>query len=331
MELFDDREFWWRFKWHWIFVIVVLAGLVVGLVSQLLGLIAAAEGAAKILLFFTKALFAVSGFVLAFGVLILLCELTQMLQNNNDKLESVSESLKLVQDVLKHIDRDVCLSETAKQIAFRDADRSGLRESVLNSLHNDDIETTYAMIEDIARRPEYAKLATELRAEADSYKNANDDERTAQIISHVEKLMDKYQWVKASEQIEKLVQAFPDSERAKKMYDVLKERKDLRKKELLSSWDESVKRQDTNKSLRILKELDLYLTPSEGLALQESAKDAFKTKLHNLGVQFSLAVTEKQWSRAVDIGQNIVKNFPNSRMADEIRSKMSVMENLAQK
>lgn len=329
MELFDDREFWWRFKWHWIFLIVVLAGLVVGLLSQLLGLIAAAAGIAKILLFFSKALFVVSGFVLAFGVLILLCELTGMVRDNNDKLDAVSESLNLVQDVLKHIDRDVCLSETAKQIAFRDADRSGLRESVLNSLHNDDIETTYAMIEDIARRPEYAKLADELRAEADAYKNANEDERAGQIISRVEKLMDKFQWVKATEQVEKLVKSFPNSERAQSMPDVLKEKKDLRKKELLSAWDESVKRQDTNKSLRILKELDLYLTPSEGLALQESAKDAFKTKLHNLGVQFSLAVTEKQWDRAVEIGQNIIKNFPNSRMADEIRAKMSVMKNLA--
>ena len=74
MDFLDDREFWWRFKWHWIFLVVVLAGLVIGLLSQLLGLIAAMAGVAKVLLFFSKALFVASGFVLAFGVLILLCE-----------------------------------------------------------------------------------------------------------------------------------------------------------------------------------------------------------------------------------------------------------------
>ena len=46
----------------------------------------------------------------------------------------------------------------------------------------------------------------------------------------------------------------------------------------------------------------MYLTPNEALALQEAAKDVFRTKLHNLGVQFALAVSDKQWSNALEIG-----------------------------
>ena len=58
------------------------------------------------------------------------------------------------------------------------------------------------------------------------------------------------------------------------------------------------------------------------LALQEAARDIFRTKLHNLGVQFSIAVTEKQWTGAFNIGRQIIKDFPNSRMSHEIRAKM---------
>jgi len=76
--------------------------------------------------------------------------------------------------------------------------------------------------------------------------------------------------------------------------------------------------------------LDQYLTSSEGLALQEAAKDVFKTKLHNLGVQFSLAVSGKSWAKALQVGREIARNFPNSKIAGEIREKLSVLEQRAQ-
>jgi hypothetical protein len=62
------------------------------------------------------------------------------------------------------------------------------------------------------------------------------------------------------------------------------------------------------------------------LALQEAARDIFRTKLHNLGVQISIAVTEKLWSGALNIGEQIIKEFPNSRMSEEIRGKLDVLE-----
>ncbi|MHC4352877.1 MAG: hypothetical protein ACYS0H_09160, partial [Planctomycetota bacterium] len=69
-----------------------------------------------------------------------------------------------------------------------------------------------------------------------------------------------------------------------------------------------------------------YLTPNEALALQEAARDVFRTKLHNLGVQFAIAVTEKQWGGALDIGQQIINDFPNSKMSEEIRGKLNILQ-----
>ncbi len=103
-------------------------------------------------------------------------------------------------------------------------------------------------------------------------------------------------------------------------------KKQERKKILLAAWDDAVRQQETDRSLEILKELDHYLTPNEGLALQEAARDVFRTKLHNLGVQFSIAITEKQWPSALDVGQQIIKDFPNSRMSEEIRGKLEVLK-----
>ena len=37
-----------------------------------------------------------------------------------------------------------------------------------------------------------------------------------------------------------------------------------------------------------------------------------------MGVQFNLAVSDKKVASAVDIGQRIIREFPNSRYAHEI-------------
>ena len=94
-------------------------------------------------------------------------------------------------------------------------------------------------------------------------------------------------------------------------------------------WDAAVRNGDTDRSLEILRELDQYLTPSEGLALQESASSVFKTKLHNLGVEFSVAVTEQNWGKALTASEQIITDFPNSRMTQEIRGKIEILRQRA--
>ena len=95
---------------------------------------------------------------------------------------------------------------------------------------------------------------------------------------------------------------------------------------LLNLWDDAVKREATDRSLEILRELDIYLTPNEGLALQEAARDVFRNKLHNIGVQFSIAVSGRKWQKALDAGQQIIREFPNSRMAQEIRERLDALK-----
>ncbi len=101
------------------------------------------------------------------------------------------------------------------------------------------------------------------------------------------------------------------------------------KKELLARWDKAVQDNDVEQGVELLKLLDQHLTPTEAAALEESARGVFKAKLHNMGVQFSLFVTEKKWSRALKIGREIIDEYPNSRMAQEVRDKLEVLEKRA--
>ncbi len=318
MEL---KEAVWRYKYH--IAITVGTVLVVLLISAFTGVFEKIGG---------ELLQTVLGIL---SVCILLAIVIQMqtmtgkindtLNENGLKLDKIANTLERSRAGLTNISQGTHLTETVKAIAFGNANRQALREAVFEMLQAHDFDGAAELIDEIASIPEYAEMARQLHNQAQSYRTATDQERVGQLSDHIQKLIDDQQWPKASAQIEKMLRAYPDSQRAKQMRQKLIEKKGERKRILLAAWDDAVKRQDTDRSLEILRELDAYLTPAEALALQEAASDVFRTKLHNMGVQFSLAVSSKEWAQALEVGRQIIREFPNSKMATEIRTKLNVL------
>jgi hypothetical protein len=322
----EKDSFLWRFKWH--IIIICIALLIILLLAVFTNIFEEHEtGVLRQLVLLLGALIFLSALL---AMLSRVFKMLDALKDNSAKLEQVTSALEKIHTGLAQINQSTRLSETAKAIASRDIDKQSLRETVFDKLQQHDFDGAYEIISEIAKRTEYKDLADQLRIQADKFRDATEQERLNQVIAHIEKLMDEFQWARASSQIEGLIRANPDSEKAKAMRQRLLDKKEERKRTLLTAWDEAVKRQETDRSLEVLKELDLYLTPNEALALQEAAKDVFRTKLHNLGVRFSIAVTEKQWARALDIGEQIITDFPNSKMSEEIRGKIDILRQKVQ-
>jgi hypothetical protein len=318
----EIESFLQRFKWH--VVIICVAVAIVVLLTMFTDIFQSTESN------LVRQLVLVLGVLVALSALLAmlsrLFKILDVLRDNSSKLEAVAGALKKIHAGLTQINHSTRVSETVKAIAFRDADRQSLRGAVFDKLQQQEFDAAQQIIDEIAKRPEYSDLAEQLRTQAEKYHIVIEQERINQAITHIERLLDNCHWSRASAQIEGLIKAYPDCEKAKLMRQILLDKKQERKKILLAAWDDAVRQQETDRSLEILKELDLYLTPNEGLALQEAARDIFRTKLHNLGVQISIAVTEKLWSGALNIGQQIIKEFPNSRMSEEIRGKLDVLE-----
>jgi len=326
MKLEEEQSLSRRFKWHIIIICAVLA--VVVLLAVFTDIFQKpqtdiAPALVEKLCSFTILIALVAMLATVFGIL-------SVIRENNKKLEKIAADVEKSREVLLQINQSSRLSETAKAIASRDADHQSLREAVFDRLQQKDFATAGEIIDEIAHSTGYQELANQLRAEADKYRDATDTERVNQVIANIEKLFESFQWAKASAQIEKLIAVSPESEKAKAMRQKLLDKKQERKKVILNAWDDAVKRQATDRSLEILKELDMYLTPNEGLALQEAARDVFRNKLHNLGVQFSLAVSSKQWDKALKTGEQIMRDFPNSRMSEEIREKWDILKQIVQ-
>jgi hypothetical protein len=309
----------WQYKWHIAIIVVIVGGALA--LSIFTKVFEATDSVRQSLMLAGALIFLIA----LLTVLSRVSRIVSTLNENSARLEEASKAMESIRDGLLQINHTSRISEAAKAIAFREDDKRSLREAVFERLKQNDFNGAYEIVDEIENHSTYRLLAEELRRQVDNYRNATQDERIDQAIAQVEKLFDACQWVKASLQIESLIRANPTSEKLKALRQRLVERKEERKRILLAAWDDAVTRQETDRSLEILRELDMYLTPNEALALQEAAKDVFRTKLHNLGVQFALAVSDKHWSNALEIGQQIVRDFPNSRMSGEIREKLHVL------
>ncbi|MCL5280820.1 MAG: hypothetical protein M1376_13040 [Planctomycetes bacterium] len=309
----------WQYKWHIAIIVVVVAGALA--LSIFTKVLETSDSVRQLLMLMGGLIFLIA----LLTVLSRVSRIVSTLNENSARLEEASKAMESIRDGLLQINHTSRISEAAKAIAFREDDKRSLREAVFERLKQNDFNGAYEIVDEIENHSSYRLLAEELRRQVDNYRNATQEERIDQAIAQVEKLFDACQWVKASLQIESLIRANPTSDKLKTLRQKLVERKEERKRILLAAWDDAVTRQETDRSLEILRELDMYLTPNEALALQEAAKDVFRTKLHNLGVQFALAVSDKHWSNALEIGQQIVRDFPNSRMSVEIREKLHVL------
>ncbi len=253
----------WRFKWH--IVIIYLTLIAVVLLTFFTNIFRIPEEGRM-----PQIIWLLGALVLLIAAIAMLSKISKILDtlgDNGARLERIAEHLEKSRDVLAQINQNTLLSDTARTIVFGDADRQALREAVLDKLQQQDFDATQKIIDEIAQRQGYKELAEQLRAQADKYRDATDAERVNYGLTHIEKLFENYQWAKASAQIERLIRAYPDFEKAKAMRQKLLDKKAERKKILLTAWDDAVKRQATDRSLEILRELDLYLTPNEGLAL----------------------------------------------------------------
>ncbi|MFC1738392.1 hypothetical protein ACFL1G_04990 [Planctomycetota bacterium] len=322
---YSQEGFFERIKWHIaIIALVVFAVCMVALMTDIIP--SGEQGQTPLWIWLLVILM-----FLLLGILILskILKTIETIQGNSVRLEKIAEALEKNRAVLSNISNNTRLSEAAKTIASRDINRQALSEAVFDKLQQNDFDTMYEIIDEVSHMAEFKDLAQQLRQQAEIYRTASDQEKMKQIIAHIEKLLESCEWAKASVHIERLIKAYPDAEEAKALRATLLKKKEEQKKKLLTLWDDAVKREATDRSLEILRELDQYLTPNEGLALQEAARDVFRNKLHNLGVRFSLAISGKQWKDAVSIGQQIMKSFPNSRMAQEIREKIDVLRQKA--
>ncbi len=232
-----------------------------------------------------------------------------------DRMEQVSVMLNLISE-------QQLLSDRAKSVAFREKDRDALRRAIQEEIASGEFEAAFALADDIERAFGYKAEADVLRKEITERRDQTFQKQFTETAATIENFVRAEQWPAAIMEVENLQKRVPNNPRVNGLLIEIEQRKQQHKKSLIDSWNDAVARHDVDGSIAILKKLDNYLTPQEAEQLQESVRGVFKEKINQLRTQFSLAVQDHHWGEAIKIGEQIMRDFPNSKIAEEVRSSM---------
>lgn len=262
-----------------------------------------------------------------------LVDLVLKLEANTFRIyDTVRDLTALQNENQKHLSviaENVQLTDTVRSIMHRDRERTALRLAINEEIIRGDLEAAYALVEQLEARHGYKNEAARLRKEVDLSSQREQSEKVHEAVVRVHTHLDAQEWDPARRAMDRLLSLHPDNSEVRDLPRLFTIRRSEHKRRLLKEWDDAVQRNEVDRGIAILRELDQYLTKNEAAALQESARGVFRTKLHNLGLQFSLAVTEHNWRGALDVGREIISEFPNSRMAAEVRERMHVLSKRA--
>jgi hypothetical protein len=246
-----------------------------------------------------------------------------------DTLLDMSELIRRQGEYAHTMAENITLSEWAKKIVYREKDYEFLRDTIHAAIVRQDWESAEHLISELDREFGRREEAHRLRDELAAARRATVEERVAAALKRFEALCDAHKWEQARGEVARLQVLFDGDARIAGLPQELELRRQEHKRRLLKEYDQAIRMHDVDRAHRLLFTLDRYLAPQEAAALKESARGVFKAKLLQVGVQFELAVTEKDFRKALQVGEQLIREFPNSRYAQQISEMMPVLRRRA--
>jgi tetratricopeptide (TPR) repeat protein len=246
-----------------------------------------------------------------------------------DELKDLNEVLPKQLAALLDIAQNTRISDGAKSLARREEELDALRTAIREDIRRERWDAGLSLIDEMETRFGYKEEADRVREELDDARNDRIQAKLAEAVEMIESHFASRQWDRAQSEIDRLITALPEDPRAVSLRERMRSLKEEHKHELKLAWEDAVRRHDTDHAIDILKELDQYLSPAEAQTLQASARNVFKEKLLQLGIQFRFAVTERRWQDALSTGLELIREFPNARMANEVRDVLDTLRERA--
>lgn len=228
---------------------------------------------------------------------------------------SSEQLVKAIEQLVQH----GSLSDEARRVLYRRHDRDLLRQAIQEDVAAEDWDAAMVLVKELAERFGYRSDAEEFRARIEQARFDTVQRKVNEAISHLDALILSRRWDQAAVEAARIGRLYPDSPRVEGLRHRVEQARLLYKSDLERRFLMSAEEDRIDEAMEMLKELDAYLTEDEAGPFREVARGVIGKARDNLGVQFKLAVQDRKWERAAGLGEQIIDQFPNSRMAEEVR------------
>ncbi|MBI1191320.1 MAG: hypothetical protein GC200_11650 [Tepidisphaera sp.] len=217
------------------------------------------------------------------------------------------------------LNEQASLSDDARRILNRGAEREVLCRAIEEDISAQNWDAALVLVKELADRFGYRAEAEQFRSRIDESRRQTRNAEISDAIGYLDGLILQRRWDEAMADAGRIMRLYPDSPRVESLRNHVAEARANHKRGLERRFLEASQEGKSDEALELLRELDQYLSPAEAEPLRELARGVIGKARENLGAQFKLAVQDKRWGQAARIGEQIISQFPNTRMAGEVR------------
>lgn len=212
------------------------------------------------------------------------------------------------------------LSDDARRTLNRRRERELLCGAIEEDMAAEDWDAAMVLVNELAHRFGYRADAEGFRQRIDAARAETMERKLKDAIALLDGLIIQRRWDQAHAEAARIARLYPDSSRSESLKRRVEQAHASFKDDLERRFLTAAKEERVGDAMSLLKELDAYLSPQDAERYREVARGVIGKARDNLGAEFKLAIQDRRWRKAVEVGERIVEQFPNSRMADEVRA-----------
>ncbi|UCD74209.1 MAG: hypothetical protein JSV91_10510 [Phycisphaerales bacterium] len=235
--------------------------------------------------------------------------------------ESSDDATTLLHQIREHS----MLSDSAKRVLFRDRELGLLRQAIESDIAQGAYNAGLALCDEMAEVFGYREDAEVYRTKIMQASADRREQEIAATMAVFEQQLETRDWRAIYEHAARFKRLYPDAYLTHQIEQRIVETRNAHKMDLEQQFIEASQREDIPRAMSLLRQLDRYLSKQEAARLSEMAGQVVAKHRDNLGVQFKLAVSDRRWTEAIRLGDAIIEEFPNTKMADEVRSMLEVL------
>lgn len=232
---------------------------------------------------------------------------------------SIENVLAGLRKEIQSMSQQASLSDDARRVLNRAAERDLLCQAIEEDIQREDWDAATVLCAELANRFGYREEAEQFRHRVSTGRTDSVERKLAKAISLLDELIVQHRWDDAFEDAARIARLFPESPRAKGLDARVETAREQYKIDLERRFLLTAEADRVEEAMQLLQQLDQYLTPEEAERLTEVARGVIGKARENLGVRFKLAVHDHRWDEARSVGTQIIEQFPNTRMAQEVR------------
>lgn len=211
------------------------------------------------------------------------------------------------------------LSDDARRVLHRKRERELLRAAIEEDIRAEDWAAAIVLVDELANRFGYREDAESFRSRIDDARQSHVTKNITEAIGGFEQMIEQKRWPDALAEAGRIGRTYPENYSVEVLRDRVEQARDRYKHELERRFLHAAGESRVDEAMGLLKEMDGYLSEDEAERFKEVARGVIGQARENLGVRFKLAVQDKRWTEAAEVGERIIEEFPNTRMAEEIR------------